>query len=295
MPNNIVNALTIDVEDYFNTEAMAEMAPRRQWSDFESRVERSTRRVLEMLEARSIRATFFVLGWTASRHPALVRDIAALGHELGCHSFYHEPVFRLSPARFHKDTYRSKQLLEDISGVRVLGYRAPSFSLVNGTKWALHTLAELGFEYDCSINPVHHPLYGNSDARRTPHLLDSGIWEFPVATVGLGPVNVPIGGGAYFRLAPYKIFRLGWDRLNREEGLRGIFYFHPWEIDADQPRLRARFTSRLRQYTNLASTEKKLERLISDFQFGPVCEVYEPELSGAVVRNSTLTPAVAPA
>jgi polysaccharide deacetylase family protein (PEP-CTERM system associated) len=278
MTDTVVNALSFDIEDYFNTEAMAIAVSRSDWPSMPSRVKANTYRVLELLESRKVWATFFILGWTASQNKQLVRDIVAGGHEIACHSFLHRPVFRLTRDDFREDTQRAKHFVEDTTGVGVRGYRAPSFSMVEGTSWAMEILSELGFEYDSSVNPVAHPLYGNLNGSRMPHRHECGLWEFPIATVRLANFNFPIGGGAYFRLMPYSVMRGAWAHLNESEGKRGIFYLHPWELDPGQPRLNASFISCLRQRMNLATTESKLQRLVSEFRFAPIQDAFAVEL-----------------
>lgn len=285
-PGSVINAFTVDVEDYFHTEVMSSVVSHDEWRGMSSRVEANTHRLLDLLDGRGVRATFFVLGWVAARYPKIVREIATRGHELGCHTMTHQAVFRTRPEQFREGTLSAKRSIEDASGFPVLGYRAASFSMVRGTQWALDTLAELGFVYDSSVNPIAHPFYGNRQAPRTPHVMPCGIWELPIATVRMGGLNVPIGGGAYLRLFPYDVMRVGWKWLNESERQRGIFYVHPWELDPAQPRLRAKWSSRLRQYTNLSTTEGKLQRLLGDFRFGPIIDVFEAELTSSAVSTA---------
>lgn len=283
MPNqrkpDYVNSFTVDVEDYFQTEAMASAVSREDWDRIPSRVERNTERILEILEIHQVRATFFFLGWVAARYPKLVRLVLGLGHEIGCHSYWHRLVYQLSPHEFLEDTRLAKDAIEDASGVRVIGYRAPSFSIVQRADWAYEVLADLGFRYDSSTYPVNHDIYQNPGAPRFPYLVaSSGLLELPVATVSAAGVNLPVAGGGYFRILPYSYTRWGLTRL-ADEGLRSIIYMHPWELDVDQPRLSANRRSRFRQYTGLGSVARKLDRLLKDFRFAPIQQVFSAELT----------------
>jgi succinoglycan biosynthesis protein ExoA len=274
-----INAFTVDVEDYFHTEAMASVVSREAWEHMPSRVQDSTRRLFELLGNHDVRGTFFFLGWVAERFPRLVREALELGHEVGCHSFWHRPVHRLTPSEFREDTLRAKRAIEDAGGVRVRGYRAPSFTMVPGTEWALAILAELGFDYDSSVHPVSHDLYSNASAPRVPNRVSGGaILELPIATTRLGNKNLPIGGGGYLRILPYAYSRWGLRRSNHVEGLRGIVYLHPWEIDSEQPRLQAPRKARFRQYVGLSTMERKLDSLLQDFRFAPISSVFQQEL-----------------
>jgi succinoglycan biosynthesis protein ExoA len=276
---NPTNAFTVDVEDYFHTEAMASVVPRETWEYMPLRVQNNTRRLFELLGNHNVRGTFFFLGWVAERFPCLVREALELGHEVGCHSFWHRPVHRLTPSEFREDTLRAKRAIEDAGGVRVFGYRAPSFTMVPGTEWALAILAELGFEYDSSVNPVRHDLYGNASAPRVPNRVSGGaILELPIVTTRLGNRNLPIGGGGYLRILPYAYSRWGLRRANQVEGMRGIVYLHPWEIDPEQPRLQAPRKARFRQYVGLSTMERKLDSLLQDFRFAPISSVFQQEL-----------------
>jgi len=276
----LLNSITVDVEDYFQTEAMAASVPRCDWDRMPSRIERNTEQLFELFASHGVRGTFFFLGWVAKRFPSLVRQAARWGHELGCHSYWHRLVYRLSPEEFREDTRKAKGAVEDAAGVRVDGYRAPSFSLVKGTEWAQEILGELGFLYDSSVCPVNHDLYGNPDAPRIPHRIAAGaLLEFPVATLSVGGHNFPVGGGGYLRLLPYAYTRWGLSLLNQEECSRAIVYLHPWEIDPEQPRLPASLRSRFRQYTGLGTTAEKLKRLLKDFRFAPIAESFSLELA----------------
>jgi len=273
------HAFSVDVEDYFHTEAMSSVVSRERWDEMPSKVENNTRRLFELLAKHDVCGTFFFLGWVAERYPNLVRDAVRLGHEVGCHSFWHRPVFRLSPEEFRADTLKAKQSIEDVGGVRVRGYRAPSFSMVPGTEWAIEILADLGFDYDSSVHPIRHDLYDNASASRGPHRIgDRAILELPIATTRVGSTNLPIGGGGYLRILPYAYTHWGLTRFSRIEAQPAVFYLHPWEIDPQQPRLRAPAKSRFRQYTGLTTTESKLITLLKEFRFAAIETVYQEEL-----------------
>ena len=277
--SRIVNAMTIDVEDYFQVSAFEGVAPRHRWDSFESRVCANTDRLLAIFEETGVTATFFVLGWVAERYPDLVRRITAQGHEIASHGFAHRLVYDLTRAAFRDDVRRSKDLLESASGTRVLGYRAPSYSVTPRSLWALDILIEEGFTYDTSIFPIHHDRYGIPLSPRAPYVLEreaGTLIEAPGSAIRLGPVNLPVGGGGYFRLLPYGWTHWGISRINGHEQRPAIFYLHPWEIDPEQPRLPAGRLGRLRHYRNLDQTEGRLRRLLSDFRFGPMRELLQP-------------------
>jgi polysaccharide deacetylase family protein (PEP-CTERM system associated) len=278
----VVNAMTVDVEDYFQVEAFARTVPRDAWEGFPRRVEANTDRILALFAAAGVRATFFTLGWVAERHPALVRRIVAAGHELASHGHGHARVVTLSPEQFRQDVVRARALLEDIGGVAVAGYRAPTFSIGPATPFAYPVLAETGHRYSSSIYPVRHDLYGAPDAPRFPHPVAGGaLWEVPMTTLRVRGHNLPISGGGYFRLLPYAAFRRGLAAFNRAEQRGGMFYTHPWEIDPGQPRIGgAGRLSRFRHYLNLARTAPRLERLLRDFAWGRMDAVF-PELAAA--------------
>jgi polysaccharide deacetylase family protein (PEP-CTERM system associated) len=269
----IVNAMSVDVEDYFQVSAFDTVVSRASWDTRESRVVQNTNRLLDLFARHGVRATFFVLGWVAQRFPALVRDIAARGHEIASHGYYHQLLYTLTPKQFREDVRSAKAALESVSGGAVVGYRAPSFSIISSSLWALDVLMEEGYVYDASIFPVHHDRYGIPDAKRHVHSLErtaGPIIEVPASTVRLGGVNLPIAGGGYFRLLPYAWTRWGIDRVNRAEGRPVVFYVHPWEIDPDQPRFDVGAATRLRHYTGLRSTMPRLERLLNDFGFDSI-------------------------
>lgn len=240
------------------------------WLSYPSRVGQSTDRILELLDQYDCTATFFSLGWIAENRPQVIRRIVAGGHEIACHSFCHRRVFDMTPKEFRDDTRRAKELLEDVSGKAVLGYRAPSFSITSDSKWALEVLAELGFHYDSSIFPVKHLNYGVPTAPRSPFRVDtrSGpIIEFPMPTLALGAARAPIGGGAYLRLLPYRFTRWGISYINERDNQPVCVYLHPWEIDSNQPRMHGSLTAKVRHYFGLRRTEAKLQRLLAEFQF----------------------------
>ena len=270
------NALTVDVEEYFQVAAFERTIPRDAWEVAESRVEFNTGRVLELFAAHGKRATFFVLGWIAERHPALVKRIVADGHELASHGYDHTRIHHFTAERFRADVVKTKAILEAIGGVAVRGYRAPSYSINGRNLWALDVLQETGHVYSSSIYPIRHDLYGMPEAPRFPfRIRPDAILEIPVTTVRLGGRNYPCGGGGYFRLLPYAAFRRMLARVNEQDRQSGLFYFHPWEVDPGQPRVKdAPLKSRFRHYLNLNSMHGRLERLLRDFEWGRMDEVF---------------------
>jgi len=271
---SVCNALTVDVEDYFHVAALAPSIHRDSWASRESRVVGNTHKLLAIFDQFSVRGTFFVLGWVAERYPQLIKDIAGRGHEIACHGFSHRLVYEQSPKEFREETLRAKNLLEDITGSAVIGYRAASYSIVRESLWALDILVELGFAYDSSIFPVHHDRYGIPNAERVPHrmrtLNERSIVEWPLATARILGLSLPVAGGGYFRLLPYWFSRWGLASINRRELQPFVFYLHPWEIDPAQPRVAASWLSRFRHYTNLGKCEERLRRLLGEFRFGTV-------------------------
>lgn len=269
---NITNALTVDVEDYFHVAALAPSIHRDSWNTRESRVVGNTQNLLSIFEHFDVRGTFFVLGWVAEQYPQLVREIAAHGHEIACHGFSHRLIYEQTPEEFYDETRHAKNLLEDITGSAVLGYRAASYSIVRESLWALDILVELGFVYDSSIFPVHHDRYGIPDAEKFPHRLSTPnkkiIVEWPLSTAKAFGFRLPVSGGGYFRLLPYWLTRWGLESINRRERRPFVFYLHPWEIDPAQPRVSASWLSRFRHYTNLEKCEGRLRHLLGEFQFG---------------------------
>jgi polysaccharide deacetylase family protein (PEP-CTERM system associated) len=271
----IVNAMTIDVEDYFQVSAFERHIPRDSWPARECRVERNVERILAMLDAHGRKATFFTLGWVADRYPALVRAIVEQGHELASHGQGHQRVSDLDQAAFFADIDRAKRTLEDIAGVAVGGYRAPSFSIGAQNLWAFDVLARAGYRYSSSVYPVAHDHYGMPDAPRFAHMTASGVYEIPPSTVRLGARNLPSSGGGWFRLLPYAASRWLLQRINEGEGQPAIFYFHPWEIDAEQPRVPGiDAKTRFRHYLNLDRVPARLNRLLADFAWDRMDRVF---------------------
>lgn len=287
---SVVNAFSVDVEDYFQVAALAPAIPRDSWCQREPRVERNTECILGRLAERGVRGTFFVLGWIAERHPTLVKRIRAAGHEIASHGYSHRLIYGQSHSEFRAETDRSKRLLEDLTGTEVIGYRAASFSITRQSLWALDVLIDLGFQYDSSIFPIRHHRYGIPEATREPARIcaPSGrmLAEFPLATARIGGFNLPVSGGGYFRLLPYWVTRSGLRQINRREGRPAAFYLHPWEIDPEQPRVRVGRLSSLRHYTNLRRCEARLQRLLQDFKFDSM---------SAVLRSRGLLPTTATA
>lgn len=281
--SQVVNVMTVDVEDYFHVSVFDGLVPRHSWNQLESRVCANTERLLEIFGEAGIHATFFVLGWVAERFPSLVPTITKQGHEVASHGYGHRLVYDLTPAGFREDIRRSKDLLESAIGGPVHGYRAPSYSVTSRSLWALDIMIEEGFRYDASIFPIHHDRYGIPISPRHPYVLQraGALVEAPGSTVEWGPFNFPIGGGGYFRILPYGWTRWGIKRLNEVEGKPAIFYLHPWEIDPGQPRLRAPALGRFRHYCNLGKTEQRLRALIRDFRFSTMLTVLGEELETA--------------
>lgn len=273
----ILNAMTVDVEDYFHVSALASAIPRSEWPNMEFRADASTHRLLDMFDQASVSATFFVLGWVADRHPDLIREIARRGHEIACHGWSHQLVYDQERATFREEARNSKALLEDLTGKPVRGYRAASYSITAKSLWALDDLIDLGFEYDSSIFPIRHDRYGIPDAARAPgHIASpSGrqIVEFPLTTATMLGQRIPCSGGGYFRLLPFAVTRYLLERVNGKDRLPFIFYLHPWEIDPGQPRIKTNWLSTFRHYTNLDVCARRLGRLLSLHRFGTVEQV----------------------
>lgn len=282
------NALTIDVEDYFQVAALAEAVDQNDWSSMEYRVEANTDRLLELFSQKGVKATFFTLGWVAERSPELIRRIQKAGHEIASHGYSHQLVYKQTPEVFRDETRRSKQILEDITGEPITGYRAASYSITAQSRWALDILCEEGFTWDSSIFPVHHDRYGMPGTPHEPYRLEAPgggtLIEFPLSTCPVGSYRLPIAGGGYFRLYPYWLSRWGLGKINRA-GQPFIFYLHPWEIDTGQPRLKVKPLSRFRHYNNLDKCMGRLQQLLEDFRFGSVSDVLsETKIpAGAVV------------
>lgn len=271
----IVNALTIDVEDYFQVSAFAPYISRATWDSVPCRIEANIERILELLAETEARATFFTLGWVAERYPALVRRIVDHGHEIASHGYEHFRATEQGVGQFLADIRLAKAILEDTSGYPVRGYRAPSFSVGPGNPWAFDCIAEAGYRYSSSVYPIRHDHYGAPDSPRFAHEVRKGLLELPVATVRMLDTNWPAGGGGYFRLLPYRVSRWSLRRVNAVDGQPAMFYFHPWELDPDQPRVEGlRAKARFRHYVNLKRTGPRLRRLLTDFQWDRVDRVF---------------------
>jgi polysaccharide deacetylase family protein (PEP-CTERM system associated) len=300
----IRNALTIDVEDYFQVSAFEKIVQRPEWHGYPLRVGENTRRILDILDEKGTTATFFILGWVAERDPALVRDIHGRGHEVACHGYGHQRVPNLTREEFRDDVRKSKGILEDLTGEAVIGYRAPSYSISLNTLWAFDELVETGYLYDSSVFPVRHDYYGIPNWPRFPFYVasgDDGVWspetavssrnstasgsslkllEIPITTVRIAGKNLPIAGGGYFRLFPYLLSHWGLQRINLAEKRPFVFYLHPWEIDPDQPRITGiGMKTRFRHYLNLSKTEQRFRKLLADFQFSSMRRLIEAELT----------------
>lgn len=278
----IKNALTIDVEDYFQVSALAPYIPREEWESRACRVEANVERILALLDVQATKATFFTLGWIAERYPQLVRRIVAGGHELASHGYGHERASDLSEAAFFADIDRAKKLLEDLSSQEIKGYRAPSFSIGADNLWAFDCLDRAGYRYSSSIYPIHHDHYGMPDAPRFAHEVRAGLLEVPVTTARFFARNWPASGGGYFRLMPYVLSRWLLRQVNHGDRQAAVFFFHPWEIDPEQPRIAGiSAKTRFRHYLNLHKTEHRLRRLLVDFQWGRMDEIFLDERSAS--------------
>lgn len=275
-PGKIINALSIDVEDYFQVSAFEAIISRDAWDSLPCRVERNTDRLIGILENADVKATFFVLGWVAERYPSLVRGLVHNGHEIASHGYAHVRATEQEPAEFRQDVERTKKLLEDISGTPVRGYRAASYSVNQNNLWVMDALSEAGYEYSSSIYPIRHDLYGMPDAPRFPFRHEgSNLQEIPISTAYMFRRRVPCGGGGYFRLYPYELSRWFIRRINRHEHQPCVFYIHPWEIDPEQPVQKGiDLKTRFRHYFNLHRTESRLSRLLSDFSWSRMDDVY---------------------
>jgi polysaccharide deacetylase family protein (PEP-CTERM system associated) len=271
------NALTFDIEEYFHAEALAGTLRPEEWPSLTSRVADTVLRVLDLLDETETRATFFVLGWIAARQPDLVRRIASRGHEIACHGFGHRMIQCMSRAEFAEDIWRAKSALEDLVGLPVIGYRAPTFSVVRETWWCLDVLVRAGFRYDSSVFPIRHDRYGIPDAPRFPHRLKTAggaeLAEFPPSTVALGRARLPVAGGGYFRLAPLSFTRWAIRHLNEREGQPAMVYLHPWEMNGEHPVVPIGWAARLRHTVNTGKTEGRLRRLVAEFEFAPAATI----------------------
>jgi polysaccharide deacetylase family protein (PEP-CTERM system associated) len=276
----MLNALSVDIEDWFQVGAFESVIARDDWDDLAHRVEDNSIAVLDLFERAGVKGTFFTLGWVAKRYPKLIRRIADAGHEIASHGWDHQRVFTLQPEEFRADLRKAQKVLEDASGQKLSGYRAPSFSIDARTPWAHQILAEEGYQYSSSVAPVVHDHYGWPEAPRFAFnpLKDNDFLEVPVTTARLGGRTIAAGGGGFFRLLPYRFSRWAIGQVNGENQRPAIFYFHPWEIDPDQPRVeKAPLRSKVRHYSRLSAMEGKLERLLGDFQWGRVDSVVETQ------------------
>ncbi|MBT1064827.1 DUF3473 domain-containing protein [Bowmanella sp. Y26] len=270
-----LNAMTVDVEDFFHVSAFDKIIKPSDWDDYQPRVDGNTRRLLDVFARHGVKSTFFVLGWVAERYPELIKEIHAQGHEIASHGYSHRRAYEQTPDEFKMDVLRSRDHLQDLLGEKIAGYRAPSFSIGYSNEWAFEILAELGFGYSSSTYPVKHDLYGTPDWPRFAYLRKENIIEIPIPTLKVMGKQVPIGGGGYFRLYPYGLTRKLVQKYLDKERQPYSFYFHPWEIDAEQPRLKnASAKSRFRHYVNLKHTESKLEKLLEDFSWSTMKDVY---------------------
>ena len=275
MRDTVLNAMTVDVEDFFHVSAFESIIKPEQWQDYQPRVDNNTKRLLELFAKHNIKSTFFVLGWVAERYPELIKEIHRQGHEIASHGYAHRRATEQTRQEFYDDVLRSKNHLEDLLGEKLIGYRAPSFSIGYNNEWAFEVLAELGFAYSSSTYPVKHDLYGTPDWPRFAYQRKEGIIEIPIPTHRFLGRQTPIGGGGYFRLYPYAFTKYLVTSYLEKEKQPYSFYFHPWEIDAEQPRLtQASLKSRFRHYINLDKTYGKLEKLIEDFSWGTMKDVY---------------------
>jgi polysaccharide deacetylase family protein (PEP-CTERM system associated) len=282
--------MTVDVEDYFHASAFDRVVSRASWDQLESRVVANTHRLLDLFNDHNVRATFFVLGWVAQKFPSLVREIAGHGHELASHGHHHQLVYMLTPEQFREDVRRSKHTIEHVAGVTVRGYRAPSFSIVKHSLWALDVLIEEGFAYDASIFPIRHDRYGIPDAPRQAHVIQrpaGSIVEVPSSTVRIGGANYPIAGGGYFRLFPYQLTKWGIAQVNREEQ-PVVVYIHPWEVDPEQPKLPASMASHFRHHVGVHTAIDKLRKVMNDFAFGPISAVIHARAAGPIPAAARL-------
>lgn len=269
------NALTIDVEDYFQVSAFEHLVSKKSWETIKPRVDTNTYQLLELFNAKDAKATFFILGWVAQKYPELIQRIADEGHEVASHGMLHQRASDQTQAEFKADISEAKKLLEDITGKAVIGYRAPSFSFTKQNLWVYDSLAEAGYSYSSSVYPVVHDHYGIPDAPRHRYTTESGVDEIPLSTLPLFGKNIPVSGGGYFRLYPYFVSHLAISRLLRPEEPNYIFYLHPWEIDPNQPRMdNISFKTRFRHYLNLKRVEKRLSRLLEDFEWESMSTLY---------------------
>ena len=275
MNQDALNAMTVDVEDFFHVSAFESIVGPDDWKAFEPRVENNTRRLMDLFAKHDVKCTFFILGWVGEKYPQLIKDIHQQGHEIASHGYAHRRAAEQTRDEFYQDVKRSKDHLEDLLGESVAGYRAPSFSIGYTNEWAFEVLVDLGFKYSSSTYPVKHDLYGTPDWPRFAYTREEGIIEIPIPTLKLWGRQTPIGGGGYFRLYPYTLSRMLINKYLDKEKQPYSFYFHPWEIDAGQPKMEgAPLKSRFRHYVNLKQTEGKLEKLLIDFNWSTMKDVY---------------------
>lgn len=274
--NNIItNAFTVDVEDYFQVSAFSPYIKRSDWDSHDCRIERNIEKIINLLDNSGTKATFFTLGWIAERFPQMVRKITQEGHELASHGYGHERASDLSEKDFLSDIQSSKKILEDISGVQIKGYRAPSFSVTKENLWVFDCLLSSGYKYSSSIYPIKHDHYGLPESPRFSYPAREGLIEIPITTLRLFGKNFPSSGGGYFRLLPYSLSKLMIDRVLSVDKQPAIFYFHPWEVDNEQPRIKdIDFRTKFRHYINIKGMERKLVRLLSDFKWDRVDKVF---------------------
>ncbi len=273
----ITNAMTIDVEDYFQVSAFESYINKTNWDSLPQRVDKNTNLILDMLAEHNVKATFFTLGWVAERFPKLVERIVKDGHELACHGYEHIRVTQQTPEEFRKDIVKTKKILEDIGGVQVKGYRAASYSIGAQNLWAHGIICEEGFEYSSSVYPIKHDIYGMQEAPRFVYqpLDDSDFKEIPITTIEFGSKNIPCGGGGFFRFYPYCFSKWALNKINKTEKQPSIFYFHPWEMDPAQPRQKnVNLKTRFRHYLNLSKMESRIDSLLSDFQWDTMDNVF---------------------
>lgn len=278
--DKIINALSIDVEDYFQVAAFSRYIAFNDWDEWNARnprVAHNTHKILDIFDNYGVKGTFFVLGWVAERYPQLVKEIAERGHEVGCHGYSHQLIYRQPRKIFRQETWRAMGILRDLSQSPVEGYRAASFSICKQSEWALDILSEAGFKYDSSIFPIRHDLYGMPDSPRSPYRISTGqgreLVEFPMSTHRVMGWQMPVSGGGYFRLFPYCFTRYALKTINRRDKTPFMFYLHPWEVDPEQPRIPAGLVSRFRHYNNLSRCQSRLEKLLADFTFTTVRDV----------------------
>jgi len=275
MQKPLINAMSVDVEDYYHVSAFENYISKNEWPQHASRVVINTQRILKLFAERKIKATFFILGVVAEQHPDIISEIAQHGHEIASHGMDHTRLNHLDRKQFRKDILRSKKILEQLSGQPVIGYRAPSYSLGSEQYWAYDELQQAGYRYSSSTNPVFHDLYGDTNGQRFAYTVRDGLLEIPISTLEFMGQRFPIGGGGYFRLLSYRWFKRGLQRLNQIEAQPAIFYFHPWEIDPNQPKVeKLNFKTRFRHYHNLDKTESRLQLLLNDFKWGRLDHIF---------------------